>query len=526
MESNLERYAEDARQHLAHVSESVARGFLFRHGYTSTSYALPEFYRASGFESMRLDPVEWGHNGYKGLRLSEPLELVAPKGEVGWRRFAVLHPYAFWHVVTSITDSYAWTRIQQLLSEESRVASYTLPTFRVDNLSTTQGMSISAWLRFAEGDLVADSARFSFLGKTDIQNFYPSVYTHSLAWAVDGREPIKLNKRNYLDFVGNRIDRLFQALHGGQTNGIPVGSMVSDLVSELLLVAVDKAVSSDLATSNPVPRVLVSRFRDDYRILAEDQHTARNVINSISKALHEGFNLHLNDSKTVVDNDVLSAAFRPWKVAEKNSIPIRRVSEQAEVLRGDVLRDALLETYQLQRRYKEGRVGITVLSSIYQNIERNRPQIKISAGDLRTCIAILRMMMHVREELAPHIAILADKLFDGFGENTVRPLIEAMIEEEGGVAGNDFMEIWLYRLTMHRFQDLSQRIIDSTSQPLLRMVRMEQPHYLEFSEILDLGRSEMVELEKFSFIDSGELGNSVGKPLDSSLVRPWGVSYV
>ena len=207
------------RVQLNRTRDSVARNFLFKHGYNSSSFALPDFYVPTGFESMNLERIVWGVSNTSKLLPSEPINLVAPKGAVGWRRFSLLHPYAYWHIVTELTSVDAWPTVRERLGRPTGVASYTVPSFRMTE-KTTQGANISSWLRFAEQNLIADASTFSHLAITDVQNFYPSVYTHSLAWAVNTRPVIKANQKNTRDYVGNRIDRLFQSAHHNQTNGI------------------------------------------------------------------------------------------------------------------------------------------------------------------------------------------------------------------------------------------------------------------------------------------------------------------
>jgi hypothetical protein len=50
----------------------------------------------------------------------------------------------------------------------------------------------------AEGDLVVDSHKYKYVVKADITNFYHSVYTHSISWAITDRM-IAYNKRNSYD---------------------------------------------------------------------------------------------------------------------------------------------------------------------------------------------------------------------------------------------------------------------------------------------------------------------------------------
>lgn len=53
------------------------------------------------------------------------------------------------------------------------------------------------------------------MAKTDIINCYPSIYTHSIAWAIHTREYCKAHKND--DILGNIIDNIMQDLSYGQT---------------------------------------------------------------------------------------------------------------------------------------------------------------------------------------------------------------------------------------------------------------------------------------------------------------------
>ncbi|WP_347273891.1 RNA-directed DNA polymerase [Candidatus Kuenenia sp.] len=84
--------------------------------------------------------------------------------------------------------------------------------------------------------------------RADITNFYNSVYTHSIGWAIHGRE--EAFKDNECLLTGNKIDRLIQYANDGRTNGIPVGSALSDLIAEIILSSIDRKVSNKKIIAN------------------------------------------------------------------------------------------------------------------------------------------------------------------------------------------------------------------------------------------------------------------------------------
>lgn len=101
---------------------------------------------------------------------------------------------------------------------------------------------------------------------TDITNCYCAIYTHTIAWALMGKEQAK-EKRNKSGLLGNIIDNYMQGMQYGQTNGIPQGSTLSDFIAEIVLAYADKLLSERLNT-NGISNYHIVRYRDDYRIFA------------------------------------------------------------------------------------------------------------------------------------------------------------------------------------------------------------------------------------------------------------------
>ena len=101
------------------------------------------------------------------------------------------------------------------------------------------------------------------------------------------------NRRNFT-FLGNRLDKLFQNANDGCTNGLPIGPVVSDLIGEIILSAVDLVISAELAqgrVGGPVQGRLP--------FLCRNIDDCRTVTKLLQKGLKE-FQLLLNEEKTEV----------------------------------------------------------------------------------------------------------------------------------------------------------------------------------------------------------------------------------
>src|SRR5260370_40427866 len=71
-------------------------------------------------------------------------------------------------------------------------------------------------------DMVLSSPGSRYVLKADISRFYPTLYTHSIPWALHTKEVAKAKKKDS-SLLGNLIDSATQATQHQQTLGIPVG---------------------------------------------------------------------------------------------------------------------------------------------------------------------------------------------------------------------------------------------------------------------------------------------------------------
>ena len=125
---------------------------------------------------------------------------------------------------------------------------------------------------------------------TDIQNFYPTIYTHSIAWALHSKAVAKAHTGNML-LLGNRLDRAFSGSQEGQTIGIPIGTDASLIVAECLLASIEK----ELLTRMPAMKGY--RWIDDYELCFATVGEAEHALSTLVELL-AGYQLTLNPRKT------------------------------------------------------------------------------------------------------------------------------------------------------------------------------------------------------------------------------------
>ncbi|WHS94254.1 RNA-directed DNA polymerase [Sinorhizobium kummerowiae] len=140
-------------------------------------------------------------------------------------------------------------------------------------------------------------SRFKYCLVTDIARFFPSIYTHTFPWAINGKSAAKGDtSSNSAAVFGNRLDFIFRNSQSRQTIGIPVGPDASKIASELLLSAVD----NDFLSRYPITgRPTYVRHVDDYWIAGNSQEECERHLFHLRLALRE-FQLDINESKTKI----------------------------------------------------------------------------------------------------------------------------------------------------------------------------------------------------------------------------------
>ena len=113
-----------------------------------------------------------------------------------------------------------------------------------DVCSTEEGEQISNWWdRFGQHSIEL-SLEYRYMLCADIADCYPSIYTHSIAWALHDREVAKRSAQGdenakALTKLGDSIDKCIREMQCGETLGIPQGSEVFDFIAEIVLAYAD-----------------------------------------------------------------------------------------------------------------------------------------------------------------------------------------------------------------------------------------------------------------------------------------------
>ena len=139
-----------------------------------------------------------------------------------------------------------------------------------------------------------------YMVSADISTCFPSMYTHSLCWALVGKDYAKKNRSENLWF--NMLDQRCMEIKSGETHGFLIGPHASNLLSEIILTVVDCRLSK-LGWE-------YVRNIDDYTCYVKTYEEAQRFLTDLMVQLRY-FDLPLNHKKTKIE-ELPVASTKHW----------------------------------------------------------------------------------------------------------------------------------------------------------------------------------------------------------------------
>ncbi|MFB9055634.1 RNA-directed DNA polymerase [Mariniflexile ostreae] len=207
------------------------------------------------------------------------------------RPMAIPEPFAYTNLCNSISQD--WNRIQKFFEFETRNQEYKVSRIHLRKMDNTCALFEMNYKNYEKDDSPEEELliKSKYLVNADISNFFPSIYSHSIPWALKGKQFCKLrvNRGSHLWF--NQLDFYTRNVKYGETNGVLIGPHVSNLISEIILAKVDKSLIQKGYS--------FLRFIDDYTCYVESYEQAENFLIDLSEELKK-YELKLNDKKSEI----------------------------------------------------------------------------------------------------------------------------------------------------------------------------------------------------------------------------------
>lgn len=286
------------------------KNFLFQisqYGFFTEQF--PECFNSGSFAKAldELIPLVASSKGQakKGNKnTTSPTTLSTYKNDISRRVLSVPNPEAFLRLAKFIQEH--WNDINEYAYSSNSLSPITF--IRVYAHGEAEELLNSESLRECfkiRSDFIVSikkciraSLGYKYRLNVDISNCYNSLYTHSVTWAICGKDKAKeyLRTKSPVEIQGDYeiadcLDAFTRFQKNNETNGIIVGPYTSRIVSEIVLARIDKELKQK--------GLHFKRYVDDYKMYFRTESQAQESLPVIEKVLNE-YNLSLNTSKTVI----------------------------------------------------------------------------------------------------------------------------------------------------------------------------------------------------------------------------------
>lgn len=205
------------------------------------------------------------------------------------RPLSIPDPFSYANQIEIIRQN--WTKIKGHFKTKSNNQQHKVSRIHIRNLYNKESLFEMNYKNFEDDD-DPESKLFiksRYIVNVDISNCFPSIYSHSIVWALVGKNIAKQKKNNQEWF--NQIDFYTRNLKFGETNGILIGPHSSSIISEIILCCVDYELC----------KLGYKFYRniDDYTCYTNSYAKAENFIIEITEELKK-YELSLNSKKTKI----------------------------------------------------------------------------------------------------------------------------------------------------------------------------------------------------------------------------------
>jgi len=281
------------------TNEDLLEGLL---GYGMFADKIPPIFTSLPFfEFCKRKGFSWGDKkNHSSISYESIRNISVP------RILSIPHPVAYLNHCKYLYN--IWPKLQLYFFEKSNDQSFKVSRVHLRKMNDKKELFEMNYKNgFKDGYPETDiSIGARYIVKADISNCFPSIYTHAISWALVGLTEAKENQTDRSKWY-NKIDIYTRAMKDNETHGILIGPHSSNLISEIILCAVDNELTS---------KYKYTRHIDDYTCFASSNQEAEEFLLSLSSSL-KTYGLALNHKKTEIIS-LPAPSDKSWKTALNN----------------------------------------------------------------------------------------------------------------------------------------------------------------------------------------------------------------
>lgn len=227
------------------------------------------------------------------------------KGKLSRRFLQIPNPKHFSHLAEKIVSR--WSNYEAVFQLSTYSQSYPVPELSLNKRSvSTFSKNVSEF----RNSLLNTSIDKLIEVRVDISKFYPTIYTHSIAWALLGKDIAKryFKQKDNLDTLiangdtdaelykyAESVDIALRACQERQSIGIPIGPDTSHIIAEIIACRIDSIIKTRFSSID----LKACRYYDDYYLYVSSKDEADKVLKGLQLILSE-FQLEVNEAKVKI----------------------------------------------------------------------------------------------------------------------------------------------------------------------------------------------------------------------------------
>lgn len=204
------------------------------------------------------------------------------------RLLSIPNPMAYQKLCKCLSDN--WENLKKHFQRQTADNDYKISRIHIRKKKNNKSLFEMNYNNWKEDGTPSDDLLIGkkYITYADISTCFPSIYTHSISWALVGKDVAKQERNNGWF---NDIDKMCQNLRNGETHGIMIGPHASNLISEIILTVVDKKLFSK--------GWQYFRNIDDYTCYTKSIEESEKFLRDLNHYLKE-FDLPMNHKKTQI----------------------------------------------------------------------------------------------------------------------------------------------------------------------------------------------------------------------------------
>lgn len=402
-------------------------------------------------------------------------------GKYAVRVLSLSNPFLYYMLAREICTPEHWAAILddfKVFGSAPHIQAVGIPVIPADKEDFHKATTILNWWDRFEQMAVKLSLDYRYMFATDITNCYGCIELRTVEKALCRKGTASEAE------VKTDIVRILTMLRQGRNIGLPQGSALYDIIAEIVLGYADMLLREALERDGITEGYEILRYRDDYRIFANNKDLLENISYTLQHVL-EGLNLRLNSAKTRISDSIITDSIKPDKLAYIYNTPIYNNKKCCDF---DGIQKQLLFILQFGRQYPncgQMRMLLSKLSAwleeYIENVAKNqkskaKPKVeaksdveatpaeaKMEQGRLGTIKEDIMAMSAIAAQIAAEnlnsanyalkvisqmLSTISDKQVANGEQAPKDEIVTKVLNRLGSMQNSDYLKIWLQNLAV------------------------------------------------------------------------------